>query len=431
MNNSLGESLNDIAWQDLFSKYEILKKIENEGLFKISANSIKEFREPRLMVKFDHLANLPQLFKDNNLAILPVSRGDYVISHFKAYHSFDTTETEIIPVTIPQHLQSLDFKNISSESIALNSALASQILTDFLDEEEIYATVSGRMGSGVFNFNIENTNLNRQQSIKVENSQIEIDAAYEGIKSLAIFEAKIDLSEDFLVRQMYYPYRVWESKIRKEVRTVFLIYSNGIYRLFEYKFLDKNDYNSLNLVKKRNYSLEDTAIEITDIEILLQQAPILEEPQIPFPQADSFERVINICELINDLEITRDEVTEQYSFDARQTNYYTDAARYIGLLDRKYKGKLPVYFLTDTGRKILKLGYKERQLAYCVQILKHKAFHFTLSRYLERGTMPSIEEIVRIMINSQLYEVRGESTLKRRASTIRGWVNWIVSLINN
>ena len=77
--------LNDTAWQELFDKYDILGNIQRNGQFIISSNQIKEFREPRLMTKFDHRINLPTIFADNGLAILPITRGDYIISSFSAY----------------------------------------------------------------------------------------------------------------------------------------------------------------------------------------------------------------------------------------------------------------------------------------------------------------------------------------------------------
>ncbi|MDR1766250.1 MAG: hypothetical protein LBR77_09250 [Lachnospiraceae bacterium] len=77
---------NDEAWEKLFEKYDIAERIAAHGRFEISASQIKEFREPRLMAKFDHTVNLPKIFSDNHLAILPITRGDYVVSHFDAYH---------------------------------------------------------------------------------------------------------------------------------------------------------------------------------------------------------------------------------------------------------------------------------------------------------------------------------------------------------
>lgn len=429
MSNS-PKSLNDTAWEQLFAKYDIVNQIAVNGRFEISAAQIKEFREPRLMAKFDHTINLPKIFADNQLSILPITRGDYVISHFQAYHKFEDDNAPVTRVSLPTYIQSLDSNNIPSEAIALNCAVAAGIVAEFLQDEDLVSTVSGRMGSGTFSFNIANSNTNTPLQIQVNNSQIEIDAAYEGVRGLALFEAKRDLSDDFLVRQLYYPFRVWQSRVTKQVRPLFMVYSNGIYRLYEYAFQDTNNYNSLVLISQKNYSIEDTAIEITDIQAVLQNVIITIEPQIPFPQADSFERVINICELLGEQELSRNDVTEQYAFDARQTNYYTDAARYLGLLEKRKDGTMPVYGLSDTGKRLLRLSYKQRQLAFCDLILSHKAFSDTLRKYLASGNMPSTAEIVQIMKASNLYNVGSDSTFERRSSTIKGWLNWILWLVN-
>lgn len=382
------------------------------------------------MAKFDHTVNLPKIFADNKLAILPITRGDYVISHFEAYHKFEADNVPVTRVSLPTYIQSLDSNDITSEAIALNCAVATGIVAEFLQDENLVSTVSGRMGSGTFSFYINNSYTKKPYHVQVNNSQIEIDAAYEGIWGLALFEAKRDLSEDFLIRQLYYPFRVWQNRVTKPVRSLFMVYSNGIYRLYEYAFEDRNNYNSIALVCQKNYSIEDTSIEIADIQAALQNAIIISEPQIPFPQADSFERVINICELLNEQDLSRNDITEQYAFDARQTNYYTDAARYLGLLEKRNNGMVPFYRLSDIGKRILGLNYKQRQLAYCNLILSHKAFADTLRKYLERDSMPSTNEIVQIMKTANLYNVGSDSTFERRSSTIKGWLNWILELIN-
>jgi len=227
MSDSL-KSLNDTAWEQIFDKYDILKRIASQGRFEISASQIKEFREPRLMAKFDHTINLPKIFTYNRLAILPITRGDYIISHFDAYHKFEEDTAIITRVSLPTYIQSLDSASIPSEAIALNCAVAAGIIAEFLQDEDIVSTVSGRMGSETFSFNIANLKGNAPYAVQVVNSQIEIDAAYEGVNGLALFEAKRDLSEDFLVRQIYYPFRVWENRVTKTVRSIFLVYKRHI-----------------------------------------------------------------------------------------------------------------------------------------------------------------------------------------------------------
>lgn len=425
------KSQNDRAWEALFHKYNVLDRIEAEGAFQISAAQIKEFREPRLMAKFDHHINLPQIFARNGLAILPVSRGDYVISHFKAYQPFESLDQTVTRASLP-NLQSLDPGHIPSEAIAINCALASGMLADFTGEERLYPSVSGRMGSGRFDFHILNTKTMGNASICVNNSQIEIDAAFEGSGSLSLLEAKRDLSEDFLIRQLYYPFRVWNNRIAKRVRPIFLVYTNGIFSLYEYAFPQPGFYNSLVLVKHKNYSIEDTNIRVSDLwETALQAASsICREPEIPFPQADSFRRVINLCELLASRELSREQVTEEYAFNIRQTNYYTDAARYLGLVEKHYEeGRKPVYGLSAFGRRVMALSYKQRQLALCGCILRHAVFQEAFQFSVAHGNvLPPRDVIVEMMRRSRLYKVESASTFIRRSSTVSGWLGWMLAL---
>ena len=418
--------LNDIAWEKLFDKYNILDAVAQQGQFIISANQIKEFREPRLMTKFDHKINLPTIFVENGLSILPITRGDYTISSFSAYKEFDAPSEEMQRISIPSHIQSLIPKFLVSETIALNCANACGILEDFLEDDEIVPTVSGRMSSGCFDFNINTANGIRP--VTVNNSQVEIDAAYEGINYLSLFEAKRDLSDDFLVRQLYYPFRVWSSRVTKTVKSVFLIFSNGVFNLYQYQFDDPMNYNSLRLIKQKNYIIA-TEISLSDIENILRTVPQESEPDISFPQANSMSRIINLIELLNEKPMTKQDITSQYAFDERQTNYYTDAGRYLGLVE-KVRNKEEIWFmLSQLGRYVMNLGYKERQLAIVTQILKHKVFRETLKLHLQSGEMPDIQTVVRIMKEANLYHVEADSTYIRRSSTIVGWINWILSII--
>lgn len=421
--------LNDSAWESLFDKYNILDAVRNQGEFVISASQIKEFREPRLMTKFDHKVNLPSIFARNNLAILPVTRGDYVISSFSAYKEFESPSDEVQRISIPAHIQSLMPQFLVSEAIALNCANACGILSDFLEDDELVSTVSGRMSSGEFNFNIDTASGTK--SIAVNNSQIEIDAAYEGIQYLSLFEAKRDLSDDFLVRQLYYPYRVWSNRVTKPVKPVFLIFSNGVFNLYQYQFSDPQSYNSLQLVKQKNYVIA-TEICLADIENLLSNVVEVQEPDISFPQANSMTRIINLIELLYEKPVTKQDITSEYAFDERQTNYYTDAGRYLGLIDKCHDDDRNILFqLSPQGRYIMGLEYKARQLAIVSQILSHKVFRETLKLHLQCGEMPDAQTIVQIMKNASLYNVEADSTYFRRSSTVVGWVNWILSIIDD
>lgn len=416
---------NDDKWAYLFDKYNILEHIKNEGVAIITASQIKECREPRLMTKFDSKGNRPTIFKDNNLSILPRTRGEYVISSFAAYAELKEIEDTPRQVAIPEHIQSLTLDGLINESIALNCAYVCGILKDFLEEDDLLPTVSGRMGTGNFSFRINKQGGSCE--IAVQRAQIEIDAAYEGLNSLILLEAKRALPEDFIVRQLYYPFRVWEKKVSKPVKPIFMSFSNGLFRLYQYCFTDVMNYNSFSLVKQGSYMIM-TEIRLADLEYILKNVHIVEEPDLPFPQADKLSRVVSLMELLIDGEMTKQEITSQYAFDERQADYYASAGRYLGFI-----GKIEdsTFCLTPEGEKVMRLGYRERQLEIAKKVLAHRVFNKVMELHLYRGKMPDRAEIVQIMKSAGLHNVGSDSTYDRRASTVSGWVNWILTLVDS
>lgn len=419
---------NDAAWARLFEEYRIAQQIAQTGAFTITAEQINAFREARLMTKFDHRSNLPALFQDHRLAILPVTRGNYLIAPFDAYQRMPVTP-DLARIPFPDYLQSLDPAHITSEAAAIHCAYVSGILADFTGDVDLVPTVSGRMGSDAFAFDIRNVMTGRLMRVQVDNSQIEIDGGYEGRRFLTLIEAKNSISENFLIRQLYYPFRTWKDRIAKPVKTIFLTYTNGIFSLYDYEFQKPEQYNSLTLVKQRNYCIEQEAITQQDLERVWRACSPRPEPDAPFPQADSFDRVMNLCELLYEhAELTREEITANYDFDARQTNYYTDAGRYLGLIAKHRQHGVSAYMLTGQGSGLFRLPYKARQLKLVGHILEHDAFRTPFRLYLERGCVPPKAEIAALMKASPLKQTYTDTTLERRAATVAAWLTWIARL---
>jgi hypothetical protein len=422
------KSKNDIAWEQIFDKHKIIETVIKEGHIKISSTDINKFREARLMTKFDHKSQLPKLFADNNFSILPTSRGGYIIGTFDTFCDFNTNDVEVTKIDFPTFLESLDYKDITGEATAINCAFVSKILHDFTDEDNLFPTVSGRMSSSSFDFNINSSK--GLFKVNVGNSQIEIDGGYEGDNSLNLIEAKNYISDDFLVRQLYYPYKLWNNKITKQVRPIFLTYTNGIFHLREYIFTNINHYNSLVLVKQKKYAVQDGTFNLEIIQKIIDTTKTVKEPEIPFPQADSFERVINLCELLKQKGfISKEEITQNYDFDSRQTDYYFNAGKYLGLIEIGRENGQIVCYLTEKGKRVFALSIVDRQSEFVKLILSHSAFKQTLKIYLDIGEMPTKETIVEVMRKSKLHKVVKDSTFFRRASTIAGWTNWIMNQI--
>lgn len=418
---------NDEAWEKLFEKYNILEKIDENGYCEIRSSEINEFRESRLMAKFDYKKQLPKIFDDNDLSILPISRSKYIISKFDVYHTLEEREKEIINNHVfPYYIESINYNDIKSEAQVLNCAFFTGIIEDFLGEE-VDPTVSGRMSSGLFKFKIK-TLSSKILDISVENSQIEIDGAYEGLNSLALFEAKLEFPETFLVRQLYFPFKTWKNRLSKDIRTIFLVYSNGIFSLYEYSFENQDCYNSINLIKQKNYSIMDGDIQTEDIDAIVNSVDIVKEPEIAFPQADVFERVINLCEILKENKLNIEQIKNLYAFDIRQAHYYIAAGRYLGLIEKDEDENF--FKLTERGDKIFKLNLKDRQLKLTKCILEHEAFFRTYNFWVNKRSVPSKDEIVDIMKKSKVYNIDSPETYRRRSSSVIRWVEWILDLRN-
>lgn len=423
------DSKNQVAWVSLFEKYDILNQLEADQLFSITSTAINQFRESRLMTKFDNTKQLPDIFSDNNIGILPTSRGSYVLGRFNIFHKFENIGDELQHHRFNNNYESLDFNNISSESMAISCAYVSKILEDFIGEE-LVPTVSGRMGTSSFEFNLDDLGVSK---ITVDKAQIEIDGGFESENSFILIEAKNYISDDFIVRQLYYPYRKWKETIHKNVRNIYLTYSNGIFELREYAFLIVEGYNSISLLNSKKYTIFNTVINIETIQEILKNAKIEAEPNdVPFPQANSLERIFNLCELINSSEIlSKVEITENYAFDSRQTDYYLNACKYLGLVEIGVNNGLVSAWLSAKGKALFRGDINHRRVTFIELILSRNAFNETLKLYLSKANKPTITEIVAIMKQSKLNNIESESTFFRRASTILKWIEWIVEQIED
>jgi hypothetical protein len=430
MSSKSDKSKNDIAWESLFETHHILDEINQNGIYKISSKLINAKREARLMTKFDHYIQLPTIFKQNHLTIQPDSRGSYIIGRFNSYEKLPRESfIDIKEIAFPNDIETINPTNIYSESCAILCAYNTGMIDDLLGEET-KLTVSGRMSTGQFSYFINSTQDNTSYEVRVDNSQCEIDSGFEGDNILAIIEAKNQTVDDFLVRQLYYPYRLWKNKTQKQVIPIFLFYSNDIFSFYIYRFTDDKCYNSIELVAQKRYQIGSNDIELDDITTILECVKVKPETEgTPFPQADSFVRIVDlIMQIYNiDTALSQEDITSNYAFDIRQSQYYTNAAIYLDLIQKKYDKEQGVtYSMSDRGINILERTPKRRNLALVECILEKQVFHQTLHLYLQNGSKPNINQVIKVMENAQLD--LSKSTMLRRGQTVLAWIDWIMGL---
>ena len=129
------------SWEVLFDRHNILSKVNDEGFYQISSTEINTVKEARLMAKFDQSSQLPHVFKDNKLSIVPITRGEYIIGPFATHTPVVYADIKPKYVSIP-NLETIDYTNLYSESSALLFAYNSGIIADVMNTSSIHFTLN-------------------------------------------------------------------------------------------------------------------------------------------------------------------------------------------------------------------------------------------------------------------------------------------------
>ena len=417
---SMKLGVNDWGWlRILAAGYDA--ELERRGYFYIGARELEQLsgRQPRLMAKHDFSTSRPWVFQRLRLGIVPVSRSEYLVGRFNLYERFPETQRgEVRTLELPAGLDTLSLEAVSSEAVALNGASASGMLEDFLGCAPLQATVAGRMSTHGLKVRLPDLGVD----VAVDRAQMEIDGGFESLEHLVLVEAKNHLSEDFNIRQLYFPYRRFQQRLAKDVVPVYLVYSNGIFHLYRYEFRDPADFRSISLVNSARYALSSSHLNAqAALDIVRAVAPE-PEPAVPFPQANSFERVVNLLELIALQPLSKAEITQRYDFDPRQADYYANAARYLGLAE-------PVedtWETTEHGRRVIEQPQRDARNAALIRALAaRRVFREVLELSLARGAVASTAEICAAMNGLGL----SLATSRRRASTVARWTQWVLDTV--
>lgn len=139
----------------------------------------------------------------------------------------------------------------NSEMQHLDFAYASSLLRTFLNDDSFVLTIRGRKYTPKFEFYVN------KHKVITESVQTEVDAGYEGRNQVVLIEAKNIGSKNIIIRQLYYPFRQWQTHTKKKVNVLFFEKQKEIYSIWHFHFRDTMNYNSIELLKSEKFEIED------------------------------------------------------------------------------------------------------------------------------------------------------------------------------
>lgn len=252
---------NSESWEKIFRDNNILSHNFKASPFILTAEQIKRScqdftrtteKEVRILCKQDTRESRPKVFIDNNLFILPINNGVYTIIQGEGYIDIPPikNETEVYRSKlgfIPDTSQIGD-----SEMQHIDYAYATSLIRTFMDDPTLVLTIRGRKYTPEFSF------YAGSHMIRAVSVQTEVDAGYEGENSIVLIEAKSIKATNVIIRQLFYPFKQWQTVSKKNVQTLFFEknHAENTYLIWQFEFQDPNQYNSITLKRSRKYLIK-------------------------------------------------------------------------------------------------------------------------------------------------------------------------------
>jgi hypothetical protein len=250
----------DRAWNAIFEKCNFYEHDFDTAPVSVNSAQIKAAtrhlettaeREVRIICKQDTRESRPRVFVERNLFILPTKNGVYSIIKGEGYLDIPPIKktTEVYNSQLDFQLDTAKVGN--SEMQHLDFAYASSLIRTFLDDKSLVLTIRGRKYTPEFEFFVG------KHKISTSSVQTEVDAGYEGRTQVALIEAKSTGNKNTIIRQLYYPFRQWQTYTKKKVVTLFFEKFGNEYSLWEFQFTDVNDYNSIQVTRAQKFVIKD------------------------------------------------------------------------------------------------------------------------------------------------------------------------------
>lgn len=419
------------VWEEVFLRSDLSQRIKTDGVFFISSKQLNQFSKPmggpdaRNLVKYDHKSQLPSSLRKNNLSILPVARGEFAIGSFDIYAPLgEDSSPPLINYSIPSHLETL--QKLRSEMDSLILVHHAGAIADLVGEEAAFVGGGKDSGPG-FTMTVSSAGKHAREKLFIKKGvAIEIDGLFESKSFILAIEAKMKSAVDFNIRQLYYPFRSLRDRHSKSIRTLYLSVSNGIFDAREFIFKDRESISSYQQTNRTRFTFSSDQITRSEIEELVAKSvPVEIGHGFPVPQADNLERVIDLAQRLSEGPMTKNQISNTYGFHPRQSDYYANAAGYLGLARRNGPAS---WESTALGRTVFSLGFKERNLELIRAVLAQASIRLGYKHFVRTNEVPNKEEAVSIISEAEDLSKISGSTIPRRVSTLRGWVRWISSM---
>lgn len=481
------------AWEILFEAYDIVHQIEETGYYDINVDKMmrdnaiasqwharypdEKAPDNRNILKFDFSADLPNIFKEYRLQIMPIGGKQYRIAPFNMYYPLVNQAVPVIPMASPMKMASLDFGKITTEPNAQTVAEITKMLTYIFHDlnshnREVIATLSGKNNVHNVAFNIDNV-VNKAVPIplSIHTWQAEIDGVYESNETVLVVESKMKFPKDFNIRQLFIPRLLIEQTMqrlheKKDTYVCYFVKTKDVYIFTVYRFTDLKNMNSIKIHRQYKFRLSDDPHNVFSIETaadkakynsdeatrraraLIKQTEVLTQypiysngKTVSFLQANNLQIALDYLDflsgssenvLVNEEQTPRsgpEAFVDTFKYDSRQYNYYLNWLGYFGFVDKLPQTGIVV---TSEGKALNSASTANKNDILLQAMAAHPSSRVVLEALLDNHQLDL--DALKKTIQKEMQEVPQDSqisgnTLTRRISSVKSMCKQVLLLM--
>tara|TARA_Y100000031_G_scaffold157008_1_gene214931 strand:- start:10600 stop:11370 length:771 start_codon:yes stop_codon:yes gene_type:complete len=237
------------------------KKNPNSNVLKFNNDQVKEvtgteFSNQFDATKFDSSEKLPSRLEEEGYFIVHLGKGNHAFVKGDGFHKLEEIEDNVNWKLSKSSMDDISDSEAQSASTAFND----KIIHDFLFDDKSKKILLHTARRSKLSYDM----VINGEKLQTNKLQIELDGVYETEDTIATMEVKNLDNGEFEIRQLFSSMKYFEQlkeddKIdNKVIRLLFMVRERkrgNYYKLYEYEFINKDNPNSIKLIKCKRYNI--------------------------------------------------------------------------------------------------------------------------------------------------------------------------------
>lgn len=190
-------------------------------------------------------------------------------------------------------------------------------------------------------------------------------------------------------------------------------------------------------INQEGYSRElmkkTAKIKKYELDDILENVKELEEPlEVSVPSVSDLNKLLRVMMYIHRSETVWNwEVGVEFNVSDSTAGQIINTGRYFGFIEKVNENKRSsANQLTEKGASLLEMNEHDRVYIMIASMLQFAPYRNTLLYHRKNNMLPTIDEVIAIMVDADVRYIYADSTFEKRAGVILSIMRWLLSNVH-